>query len=160
MKIHPTESQLHASVAELLDRVLIPPALFTTFPAGWGKLSKATAGRLYASGLKRGMPDIVVFIGRGRVIGLELKAYGRTLSEAQQVMHVKLAAAGVKVYTCKTLDDVLDALQHARVPMRVIGDLNASRADTRRSPRRAARRVAGGSTDATAADDRAVRPLP
>src|SRR5215475_12924252 len=38
------EYSLHASVADMLDRLLIPPAFAQTFPAGWGKLPKKTRG--------------------------------------------------------------------------------------------------------------------
>src|SRR5215468_12790351 len=63
------EGALHRSVAELLDWCLIPPALYSTFPSGWGQLNKATAGTLKACGLKAGWPDIMVFSPR-RCVGI------------------------------------------------------------------------------------------
>jgi hypothetical protein len=115
-----SESQLHATVADLLKWVLRPPAFATTFPAGWGKLSKATAGRLYASGLQRGMPDILVFPGAGRCIGIELKAPGRYPTPVQRAMHAKLDKAGIKVYVCESVADVIGALNDAQVPFRYV----------------------------------------
>ena len=50
-KVKASEAQLHKSVAEFLDWVLLPPALWTTFPAGWGKLGKATAGQMEREGV-------------------------------------------------------------------------------------------------------------
>lgn len=114
------EGELHKQVAELLDWVLTPPAFYTTFPSGWGKLTKRTAGRLNASGLKRGMPDILIFPGLGRCVGLELKAYGRVLSEQQLDMHNKLARVGVRVYVCKSVSDVVAALSEADIPFRYV----------------------------------------
>jgi hypothetical protein len=120
------ESELHVSVAELLDWILVPPAMFTTFPAGWGKLTKATAGRLYASGMKKGMPDILVF-GTHRmiahrtytnVIGIELKAGANTETSAQRTMFAKLQAVGIKVYVCRSIEDVVHALADADIPYR------------------------------------------
>ena len=77
-----SEIDLHRSVAELLDWCLLPPAVYTTFPAGWGKLPPKTVGRLKACGLKTGMPDILVF-NAGKTIGIELKRPGGRLSKAQ-----------------------------------------------------------------------------
>jgi hypothetical protein len=99
----------------LLDWVLLPPAIFTTFPAGWGKLTKGTAGRLYASGLKKGMPDILVFDVMRKVIGIELKAGANSVSAAQRDMFAKLQGVGVRVYVCKSLEDVINALDSAGI---------------------------------------------
>jgi hypothetical protein len=124
-----SESDLHKSVADLLDWVLVPPAFFTTFPAGWGKLTRRTAGRLNGAGLKPGMPDIFVFPGQGRIVGLELKAYGRGTSDVQDTMHAKLKAAGIPVHVCKSIADVIAALAKERVPFKYVreGDMNAPR---------------------------------
>lgn len=121
----PTESQLHQSIAELLDWILIEPALYTTFPAGWGRLSKGTAGRLFASGLKKGMPDILVFdapnqVGLTKVIGIELKVGRNSLSSAQRTMFAKLQAAGIEVFVCRSQDDVIAALQKSGILYREV----------------------------------------
>lgn len=115
----PTEAQLHQSIAELLDIILIPPAFFTTFPAGWGKLSRGTAGRLFASGLKRGMPDILVF-DKNKVVGIELKAGYNAATAAQVTMAEKLRAVGIKVYVCRTQEDVFAALYRESIDVREI----------------------------------------
>jgi hypothetical protein len=124
------ESELHQSVAELLDWILIPPAIFTTFPAGWGRLSTGTAGRLKASGLKSGMPDIFVFAAvgdpphprRSKVIGIELKTGRGSLTSAQRSMHAKLYAVGIRVYVCHTVSEVILALRDAGIPARIAKD--------------------------------------
>jgi hypothetical protein len=104
----------------LLDWVLMPPAIYTTFPAGWGKLTKGTAGRLYASGLKRGMPDILVFDVMRRVIGIELKAGANSVSAAQRDMFAKLQGVGVRVYVCRSQEDVIRALDNAGIMHREV----------------------------------------
>lgn len=114
-----TEAQLHHSVAQLLDWLLLPPALYTTFPAGWGKFSKAMAGQLKHSGLKPGMPDILVFYD-GACVGLELKAPGRKASDVQLEMSEKLQAAGVRVFVCDSAELVLSVLLELGIPMRRI----------------------------------------
>lgn len=121
----PTESQLHQSIAELLDWILIEPAFYSTFPAGWGKLTKGTAGRLYASGLKRGMPDILVF-DRNKVAGIELKAGKNSVSSAQRTMFAKLQAVGITVHVCRSQEDVLAALCREEISCRSIVHQHAS----------------------------------
>jgi len=119
-----TEDQFHIAVAELLETVLRMPTFYTTFPAGYGKLSKATSGRLKKKGMRAGMPDILVFHPRGHysscVIGLELKVRGNSLSAAQRSTHALLQATGVRVYLVRSLNDVLDALTYAAIPYRSV----------------------------------------
>jgi len=110
-----SESDLHVTIAELLDWILVPPAFYTTFPAGWGKLKGQTASRLKKSGLKAGMPDILVFY-RGRAMGMELKVTGAVPSSVQRVTCAQLQAAGVPVYVCRSIADVIEALNRCRVP--------------------------------------------
>lgn len=111
---NPRESELHVSVAELLDWVLLPPAIYTTFPAGWGKLTRSTAGRLQASGMKKGMPDIFVFAPK-KVIGIELKVGAAAPTQAQRTMHAALQAVGIRVYVCRSQNQVLMALSDAGI---------------------------------------------
>ena len=113
----PTEYQLHATVAEFLDWALLPPALYTTFPAGWGVLARSTAGRLKRAGLKQGIPDILVF-HHGTVAGIELKSYNGRLTQIQSDMHKLLCDAGIEVFTCNSLDEVIAVLQHLNLPLR------------------------------------------
>lgn len=125
--LEPTEDELHQSAAELLDWLILPPAFYTTFPAGWGLLPKSTAARLKRCGLKPGMPDILVFdyfrmIANRiypKVIGIELKRpkSGRA-SDDQREMHAKLAKVGVDVYVCRTLDEIIQVLKDENIPLR------------------------------------------
>lgn len=117
MNLYPTEAQLHASVADLLDWGLYEPTVYTTFPAGWGELCKATAGRLKGSGLKRGFPDLLLFHD-GRCVGIELKTKNRKPSAAQQFMFARLRLCGMKIYVCQNADEVIDALADAKIPFR------------------------------------------
>lgn len=117
MKLKATEASLHKAVADLLDWVLLPPALWTTFPAGWGKLGKATAGRLHASGLKAGFPDILIFFN-GRAVGIELKTERGVVSKDQHKMFLQLCEAGVRVYICRSTDDVIGVFETESLPHR------------------------------------------
>jgi hypothetical protein len=131
----PTERQLHRTVAEFLDWALLPPAVWTTFPAGWGRLSEAMAGELRACGLKKGFPDILIFdlhqIIAARiypkVVGIELKA--RTgVSAAQQLMFPRLKKVGWAIYVCRDLESVVQALREQRVMLKTGWTLGKERA--------------------------------
>ena len=78
------EDELHASVADALDKLLLPPARWTTFPAGSVPLPPRYAAKLSRLGLKRGWPDIQVVHG-GRIVGIELKRRGGKLSRTRIV---------------------------------------------------------------------------
>jgi hypothetical protein len=112
-----TEFDLHKAVAKYLDWCLAPPAFYTTFPAGWDKMSKTRAGMLYAAGLKAGIPDILIFYD-GHTIGLELKAAKGRLSHIQQSTILLLQAAGVAVHVCKSLDEVEAVARLHELPLR------------------------------------------
>jgi hypothetical protein len=120
-----TEDDFHVTVAELLDWCLLSTAFYTTFPAGYGKLSKATSGKLKAKGMKAGMPDILVFQrwGHGettKVIGLELKAGSNSVSAAQRYTHAMLQVVGVRVYVVRSVEEVMAALHQAGISHRTM----------------------------------------
>jgi hypothetical protein len=115
----PPELAFHGAVADLLDWILLTPAVWTTFPAGWGKLPPAIAGQLKRCGLKAGMPDILIF-HHGRTTGLELKVRNNTPTSKQRTMHAQLWAAGVPVYVCTSVEEVIAALRAADLPFRTL----------------------------------------
>lgn len=141
----PSERQLHRTIAEFLDLALTPPTVWTTFPAGWGKLSEAMAGELRACGLKKGFPDILIFgvhsVAANRVypkvVGIELKTKTKA-SAAQQVMFPKLRALGIAVYICHDLEEVIAALREQYIPMRAKGWENEAASNENAETSRAA----------------------
>jgi hypothetical protein len=112
-----TEIDLHRSVAQFLDWCLEPPALYTTFPSGWDKMSKSRAGMLYAAGLKAGMPDILIFYD-GHPFGIELKTAKGKISAVQIKMFETLKEAGVHVFVCRSVDEVEFTLRMLEIPLR------------------------------------------
>jgi hypothetical protein len=120
-----SESELHRVVADFLNWVMLPPAIWTTFPAGWGKLGKATAGRLKASGLKEGFPDILLFYD-GHAFGIELKTRKGKPTPVQLEMFNSLNYAGVQVHICRRLEEVRDVLVRYKIPMRKHDGLETS----------------------------------
>lgn len=111
-----TELDLHQSVADFLDWILLPPAVWTTFPAGWTGMRTGAAGRLKACGLKAGMPDALIFYD-SRTIGIELKAKTKP-SIAQIEMFNKLRMAGVPVHVVTNVEQVPEILITHCIPMR------------------------------------------
>ena len=126
------EDDLHAAVADALDRLLLPPATWTTFPAGHVPLPARYAVKLARLGLKRNWPDVLV-LHRGTLHGIELKRPGEGLSiarwvrtrrgaprfvEGQRETFPRLEAAGMQIAVCETVVGVLDALAGWGVPLR------------------------------------------
>ena len=129
----PDEDMLHEAVRNLLDGILLPPTVWTTFPAGNYGLTMAAATRLARVGLKSGWPDVQI-ISDGRFYGLELKTRTGVLSKSRQVrtrwggtrlvmgqleMLRALEAAGARVAVCRSVDDVLHELKRWQIPTRV-----------------------------------------
>ena len=130
---HPVtpEDDLHASVAEALDRLLVPPAEWTTFPAGSVPLPQQFGAKLSRLGLKRGWPDILVL--HRTLHGIELKRAGAGLSKTrlvrtrrgglrelagQQDVFPRLEGAGMRIAVCRSVPEVLAALRGWGVPLR------------------------------------------
>lgn len=116
MKPRISELDLHRSVADFLSWTVLPPAVWTTFPAGWTAMKKGAAGRLKGCGLKAGMPDLFVF-HNGGTIGIELKTQTEP-SPAQREIFKQLRAAGVSVFVARSIDDVTQILRAHSIPMR------------------------------------------
>lgn len=115
------ETKLHKTVAEFLDWALIPPAMWTTFPAGGYLLEAKSASQLKARGLKPGMPDLQIFPGNGKVIMIELKVGPGRLTPVQYDMIDKLKRAGIACYVCyDSLANVIQVLKAHDVPLRKI----------------------------------------
>ena len=133
------EDELHASVADALDKLLLPPARWTTFPAGSVPLPPRYAAKLSRLGLKRGWPDVQIVFG-GRIIGVELKRRGGRLSRTrivrtrrgslrelvgQEDEFPRLEAAGMTIGVCSSLPAVLAFLASVGVPLRPYTDMAA-----------------------------------
>lgn len=125
-----SEDELHADAARLLNKLLLPPAEWTCFPAGNVPLPPEYAAKLARFGLKRGWPDIL--ISYNGIYGLELKRKGgglsksrlvRTRSGAQRLVEgqadvfPRLERSGMRIAVCHDVDEVMDALVAWRLPM-------------------------------------------
>jgi hypothetical protein len=129
----PLERDVHEACASALDKLLLPPALWFSYPAGASVLSPQQAARHIRIGLKRGLPDI--WILHNGTYCIELKRRGGTLSktrtvrtqrgsprilEGQRDTFPKLLASGAVhgIAVCYTVDEVLDHLARWQIPHR------------------------------------------
>ena len=132
------EQDLHESVADALDKLLMPPAMWTCFPAGSVPLPPQFAAKLARMGLKRGWPDVLVL--HRRLIGIELKRRGGRLSRTrivrtrrgtlrelvgQEEVFPLLQEAGMVIGVCHSSGEVLTFLAACGVPLRLHGDVAA-----------------------------------
>jgi hypothetical protein len=113
----PPEDDLHQSVADAL-RVLLPAdAVLNTWELrnAASAIEGARRKRLHAL---PGWPDLGIFY-RGVVVLLELKRarYG-VLSPAQRALHPRLLHAGFPVAVCRSVNEAVDAVAAAGVPLR------------------------------------------
>lgn len=105
------EEALQRSVAAFLD-VALPREAVWFHPPNGGARTKAEAGVFRATGVKPGVPDVVI-IYRGRPLFIELKNPARRghknggLSDAQVEMRERLTRAGAVYHVCYTLDEVI-----------------------------------------------------
>jgi hypothetical protein len=126
-------------VADALDKLLMLPARWTTFPAGSVPLPPRYAAKLSRLGLKRGWPDVQIVFG-GRIIGVELKRRGGKLSRTrivrtrrgslrelvgQEDEFPRLREAGMEIGVCSTVPAVLAFLASVGVPLRPYTDMAA-----------------------------------
>ena len=107
------EDQIQAAVVLHLTVRALPGVVWFHVPNG-GSRTAAEAGRFKALGVKAGVPDLLA-VRDGRLFGLELKADGGRVSEAQAVMLAELEAAGAIVGVANGLDEALATLERWQI---------------------------------------------
>ena len=100
-----SEATLHKQVADYLNMVIRPPAVWTTIAHGGG--GRIRGAMLKARGLKRGWPDIIIIAPGPNVLGIELKRSGGGSQTADQ-RQVETAFHGCKAWyvLCRSLEEV------------------------------------------------------
>ena len=109
------EQVLQHSVGQFLDLALPSNAIWLHYPSG-GFRRPIEAKIFRALGVRPGVPDLLVF-HEGCAYGVELKASGRKLTEAQAAMHARLGACGVPCTVATTLEEVA-AFLAPHIPLR------------------------------------------
>lgn len=112
-----TEFDIQRAVCIYLERCALPDVVWWHTPNG-GKRVAFEAKRLKQMGVKPGIHDLL-FLHRGRLFGLELKAPGEGPSDAQRQMHPRMLGAGMAASA------VVDDLMAARAQIFAWGLSNA-----------------------------------
>jgi hypothetical protein len=103
------EQQIQRALAEHL-RLRAHKDVFWFACENGGARSAIEGAILKACGIKRGVPDLIL-IRAGRCHGLELKAPGGRLSDAQRIAHDEMRAAGAEVAVAVGIDEALAQLE-------------------------------------------------
>jgi hypothetical protein len=129
----PLERDIHEQCAKVLDAVILPPAMWTPYPAGVVQLSPAQQAAFSRFGLKRGMPDL--WFMHEHLYMIELKRRGGSLTKTRitytkrgaprellgqdRVFPALLRTGAVKeIAVCFTIDEVLKQLDRWEIPRR------------------------------------------
>lgn len=70
------------------------------------------------SGVLTGQPDLIAYLSGGRTLLIEVKAPGRTLSDAQAELHQRLRALGHQVITAASVEQLRAGLLAAGISTR------------------------------------------
>ena len=117
------EAQLQESVAAYLRFALRPPTIWTAIAHGvwfgWDREKARTLGRrLYAAGLNKGWPDMLILHPGPIVLGLELKSQTGRLTPEQRDLMESFSTLGAHFTVCRSVEEVQDALESCRIPIR------------------------------------------
>lgn len=109
------EFQLNKIVAQYF-RVASPPGMsWHSIPNG-GQRHTKVAQKLVATGLRAGVPDLLV-IWRGHPIYIELKTPVGAVSAVQKQMHRELVESGADVLVLRSVEGVEAALREFGIPL-------------------------------------------
>jgi hypothetical protein len=119
--IQKTEAEIQRELAVLLDEL----GILWSATANGGKRSKRTAYALKMSGVKAGIPDILIFSpppqgGRGYALELKRGGVGRSkgrVSEHQKVWLQRLRNEGWRAEVAYGLEHALELLKEAGYPL-------------------------------------------
>lgn len=131
LKGEPTEDELQASIANLLDWVLGDDVDWTHIAHGGYELGPAARGRLFRLGLKKGFTDLVICYSGGRTLWLEVKTRFGVTSQAQRRRHERMQANRHQVVVVRCVEDVLAALETYGVPYKKVRLAEMYRGETK-----------------------------
>jgi hypothetical protein len=109
------ESGFQRDVLKMLALILPGDAVVIHVPMGGP--NAAWRAKCASLGALPGAPDLIV-LWQTRAYAIELKAVDGVRSKDQAVMHDRLRATGIPVFTARTLDGVEDFLRRCNIPLR------------------------------------------
>ena len=104
-----SEHQLQSTLCEYMRLNLRRDCDFYAVPNG-GARHIRVAVRLKAEGVKRGVPDLHIMMPGGRLVYLEMKIKGGSLSADQKAFRDMARALGFEWGMARTLDQAIDFL--------------------------------------------------
>lgn len=110
------EEALQRAVVQLLALYEAKHLLAYCHVPNGGWRTPAEAGIFRALGVRRGVPDLLLWTPHAQSFGIELKAGAGKLRDAQILWHSTLASLGHRVYVCFSIDEVEAVLRVERVP--------------------------------------------
>jgi len=117
------EQDLQKAVVRTLRVCLQPPPegpfIFAPDPGVQmgGQHAARIGGIRKSMGVRAGVPDLM-FVWRGKAIGIELKRADGRLTKEQKEAHADLTLAGAVVTTARSVDEVLEFLTTLGMPIR------------------------------------------
>jgi len=117
-----TERQVHASIYSYLSAVL-PGSCYIHHSPNEGRRGWRAQADIKSQGVQPGHPDIeVIYDGCAYFLEVKRPAPSKTyLSPAQKAVHARLADAGAKVATVRSVEDTRAALADWRIPTKECG---------------------------------------
>jgi hypothetical protein len=110
------EEQLQRAVVQLLALYEARGLLAYCHVGNGGYRTPAEAGVLHAMGVRRGVPDLLLWTPHAQSFGVELKAGKGKESDAQILWRSTLESLGHRVYVCFSLAEVEAVLRVEGVP--------------------------------------------
>lgn len=137
----PKEKQVHESIADYLNAVLIPErSEFTSHDASVGLgiylpkntdssltracknfyngFVRAAQNKFISKGVKKGWPDLLIHWEGGKSLWLEIKRKGKNPEDYQLEVHIRLNKLGVPVEVPRSVEDVRALLVKYNIPNR------------------------------------------
>ena len=111
------EELIHRAIVRFLGHALPADAVCWHTPNQRGTRAKWEAALLKGLGVLPGIPDLLILSG-GRLIGIEIKAPGGSLTAIQKETQERLRKAGAWVATVRSVEDAEKFLRACHVPLR------------------------------------------
>ena len=105
-----SEHQLQSTLCAYLALALRPDCYFFAVPNG-GARHIRVAVRLKEEGAKRGIPDLHIMMPGGRLVYLEMKIKGGSLSSDQKAFRDMARSLGFEWGMAKTMDQAIEFLR-------------------------------------------------
>jgi hypothetical protein len=113
------EQDLQKQVASYLRWALPTDFRFHHSPNETGTRAAWEGMLLKALGVSAGFPDLIILTPTARFIAIELKSNTGSLSRPQREWRDWCRAIGAPWFLCRSLDDVIEALESLQISLRV-----------------------------------------